>query len=139
MEKGFGITNLLKPIIGPKLRQRWDEMIVAIKVDKEEFEKIALQPHLLVVHVESSITMQKLAKKAKKQQIIEEQNEKIIDNLVFQKKLKSFNVTKCKFINEKIMGEYGDYFPLINKLIVGVKILFNRFSLAPKHIVYHPL
>jgi ABC-type multidrug transport system fused ATPase/permease subunit len=139
MEKGFGITNLLKPIIGPKLRQRWDEMIVAIKVDKEELEKIALQPHLLVVHVKSSITMQKLAKKAKKEKTIEELNEKIIDNLVFQKTLKSFNATKFKFVNEKIMGEYGDYFPLINKLIVGVKILVNRFYFAPKHIVYHPL
>jgi hypothetical protein len=111
-------------------------MIVPIKVNKKEHEKIALQPHLLVVHVKSSITMQKLAKKAKKEKKIEEQNEKIIDNLVFQKTLKSFNAIKCKFVDAKIMGEYGDYFPLINKLITRVKILVNRFSLVPKRIVY---
>jgi hypothetical protein len=82
--------------------------------------------------------MQKLAKKAKQDKTIEKQNEKIIDNLIFQKTLKSFNVTECKLVDEKIMGEYGDYFPFINKLIARVKILVNRFSLAPKHIVYRP-
>ncbi len=70
MEKGFGITNLSMPIIGPKLKQRWDEMIVVIIVDREEHEKIAPLPHLLVVHVKSSITMQKLAKKAQKKKTI---------------------------------------------------------------------
>ncbi len=47
--------------------------------------------------------------------------------------MKSFNVVECKFIDEKLRGDYGDYFPFINKLIVGVKILINWFSLAPKH------
>jgi hypothetical protein len=39
--------------------------------------------------------------------------------------MKSFNVVECKFIDEKLRGDYGDYFPFINKLIVGVKILIN--------------
>jgi hypothetical protein len=49
MEKGFGITNLSKPIIGPNLKQRWNEMIVVINVDRKKHEKITPQPHLLVV------------------------------------------------------------------------------------------
>ncbi len=38
-----------------------------------------------------------------------------------KKNLKPFNVVKCKLVDETIRGEYGDLFPLGNKLIVGVK------------------
>ncbi len=78
-------------------------------------------------------------KKAKKEKTVKEKKRKKIEDLIFQKTLKPFNVAKCKLINETIRGKYGDLFPLGNKPIVGVKIHVYCFFLAPKRIVYCPL
>ncbi len=74
-------------------------------------------------------------KKAKKEKTVKEKKRKKIEDLIFQKTLKPFNVAKCKLINETIRGKYGDLFPLGNKPIVGVKIHVYCFFLAPKRIV----
>jgi hypothetical protein len=42
-------------------------------------------------------------------------------------------------VDETIRGEYGNLFPLGNKLIVGLKIPICWFFFAPRWIVYHPL
>jgi hypothetical protein len=88
--------------------------------------------------VESSTTMHKLIKKAKKENMVEEK-ENIIKDLVLQKIPKPFNAAECKLVDETIRGEYGDLFPLGNKLIMGVKIHVHHFFLMPRCIVYHPL
>ncbi len=59
--------------------------------------------------------------------MVKEKKEKIIENLVFQKNPKPFNVVKCKLMDETIRGEYGDLFPLGNKLIVRLKTLIYYF------------
>jgi len=71
--------------------------------------------------------------------MVEEKKEKIIENLVFQKNPKPFNVVKCKLMDETIRGEYGDLFPLGNKLIVRLKTPIYWFFLASRQFVYHPL
>ncbi len=88
--------------------------------------------------MESSTTMHKPIKKAKKEKMVEEK-EKIIKDLVLQKIPKPFNVIECKLVDETIRGEYGDLFPLGNKLITSIKVHVRRFFLMPRCIVYHPL
>ncbi len=83
--------------------------------------------------------MHKPIKKAKKQKMVEEKKENIIENLVLQKTPKPFNAAECKLVDETISGEYGDLFPLGNKLIVGFKVHAYHFFLMPRCIVYHPL
>ncbi len=83
--------------------------------------------------------MHKPIKKAKKQKMVEEKKENIIENLVLQKTPKPFNAAECKLVDETISGEYGDLFPLGNKLIVGFKVPICLFFLMPRCIVYHPL
>jgi hypothetical protein len=72
------------------------------------------------VHVESSTTMHKLVKKAKKEKMVKKNKEKIIEDLIHQKTPQPFNVTKWKLMDEKINGEYGTLFRLGNKPIMGV-------------------
>ncbi len=70
---------------------------------------------------------------------IEEKKEKTIDNLVMKKYPKGIDETKCKHVDESIMGEFFDYFPLGNKPIEGVKVLVDRFMPPLGRIMYHPL
>jgi hypothetical protein len=60
--------------------------------------------------VESFTTMHKLVKKTKKEKMVKEKKEKIIDDLIHQKTPKPFNVTKCKLVDETIRREYGNLF-----------------------------
>jgi hypothetical protein len=76
--------------------------------------------------------MNKPMKKAKKEKMVKEKKQKLIEDLVLQKTLKSFDVAECKLVDQTIRGEYGDLFPLGNKLIVGVKVLVRHFFLAPR-------
>lgn len=66
----------------------WDKAVVEIeKIEQQQSQQI-------VTHVESSITHQKLLKKPRKEKMIEEKKEKVIDNLVMKKHLKSFDIVK---------------------------------------------
>jgi hypothetical protein len=73
--------------------------------------------------VENSTIMHKPIKKAKKERMVEEKKEKIIENLVFKKTPKPFDVTECKLVDEIIRGEYGDLFPLGKSQLRGSKFL----------------
>jgi hypothetical protein len=130
------MTPKREDIVELGLTGRWDEMKAIVDVDREGHEKTTPPSQLFVAHVESSTIMQKFLKKAKKQKMVEEKKEKIIEDLVLQKTPKPFNAVKCKLVDEAIREEYGNLFPFRNKPITKVKILVHRFFLAPKQIVY---
>ncbi len=88
----------------------------------ENNKKKSVPPSQLpIVNVESSTTMQKPIKKAKKGEMVEEKKEKIIEDFILQKTPKPFDVAECKLMDKTIRGEYGDLFPFGNKPIMEVK------------------
>jgi hypothetical protein len=60
-----------KDIVELGLTGRCNEMKAIVDVDREGHEKIAPPSQLFVAHVESSTIMQKLVKKAKRQNMVE--------------------------------------------------------------------
>jgi len=64
--------------------------------------------------------------------LVEVKKEKIISRTLSFKTPTPFDVAKCKLVDKKIRGEYGDLFLHMNKPIVGVKIPICRFVFAPR-------
>jgi hypothetical protein len=86
LNKGSTMKPKGKNIVELGLTGRWDEMKAIVDVDREGHEKIAPPSQLLVMHEESSTIMQKLVKKAKKEKMVKEKKEKIIEDLVLKRK-----------------------------------------------------
>ncbi len=102
----------------------WDEMVMMIVIEKdtimETISKVAQR------YVEGSFVI-RAPNKQKKKATMEEKKEKTIDNLVMKKYPKRFSEKECKHVDESIMSEFFNCFPLGNKPIEGVKVLIDKF------------
>ncbi len=114
----------------------WDEVVTMIVIKKDNI--MVVTSKVAQRDVEGSL-MIRVPKKQKKEVTIEEEKEKMIDNLVMNKYPKSFDETKCKHVNESIRNEFSDYFPLGNKHVEGVKVHVDKFLPPLRKIMYRPL
>jgi hypothetical protein len=99
----------------------WDKMVTMIVIKNDN--RMVTTFEVTQIDVEGVLVIG-VPKKKKKEAIIKEKREKMIDNLVMKKYPKGFDKIECKHVDESIKNEFSNCFPLGNKHVEGVKFLW---------------
>jgi hypothetical protein len=90
-----------------------------------------MKPQLTMETNVESFATQKKNKRVKKEKTKNEKREKLVDDIVMHKNPKEFNEAKCKTIDNVMLNEFDNCFPLCSLEILEVELSVQHFFEPP--------